>query len=56
MEKNAIVIFNAGLARYLLKQGYRIIDIKPCKEDKTKTFFVFKIEDGLLDIVDNYKK
>lgn len=56
MEEKTIVIFNPALARYLLKQGYRIIDIKANREDEKRTVFVFVVESGLLDIVDNYKK
>ncbi len=56
MEKTAITIFNPALARILLKQGYKIIDIKPNREDEAKTVFIFKIEDGILDFVKSYNK
>ena len=56
MEEKSIVIFNPALARNLLKQGYRIIDIKANREDEKRTVFVFKVEDGFMEYVDNYKK
>ena len=38
-------IFTAGVARWLLKRGNRVIDIKPDKQDKTKRKTVFIFED-----------
>ena len=35
-------IFTAGVARYLLKLGNPIYDIKPMKENRDKTIFVFE--------------
>lgn len=36
------IIFNAGVSRRLLKEDCKIIDIKPDKNDKNKTVFVFE--------------
>ena len=35
-------IFTAGVARYLLKLGNPIYDIKPDKKNKDKTIFIFE--------------
>lgn len=49
--KEAITIFTAAKARELLKYGYKIIDIKPNKYDKSnkRSVFVFENEKGLED-------
>ena len=51
MEKKTIVIFTANKARELLKDGFRIVDIKPDKSDPDgrKSVFVFEYEDGILN-------
>lgn len=38
------LIFNAGVARYLLRQGNPIVDIKPDKDSDNpyKTIFIFE--------------
>lgn len=36
-------IFTPYVARRLLKMGNPIVDIKPCKEDRNKTIFVFEV-------------
>ena len=36
-------IFTPYVARRLLKMGNPIVDIKPCKEDRNKTIFVFAV-------------
>lgn len=50
------IILQGDLARHLLKNGYQIVDIKPKKENPQSTVFVFKVEDGFFDILDNWKK
>ena len=35
-------IFTAGVARYLLKLGNQIYDIKPDKKNINKTIFIFE--------------
>ncbi len=47
MKRESILIFTAELAKKLLKLGYTIIDIKPNKENKERTVFVFKNSDEL---------
>lgn len=48
--KNAITIFTANLARELLHEGYKIIDIKPDRNDPDgkKSIFIFEFDGGIL--------
>lgn len=41
-KKEAKLVFNAGVARKLLKAGCQIIDIKQSRENADKTVFAFK--------------
>lgn len=36
------MIFTPYVARKLLRMGNSIIDIKPCKENRDKTIFIFE--------------
>ena len=51
MEKNTIIIFTANKARELLKDGFKVVDIKPDKTDLDgkRSVFVFEYADGILD-------
>lgn len=40
-------IFTPRIARYLLKRGNAIYDIKPDKNNKDKTVFVFELTEKL---------
>lgn len=42
MNKEYKLVFNAGVARKLLKMGVAIADIKADRTNKDKTVFVFK--------------
>ena len=42
MNKEYKLVFNAGVARKLLKMGVQIADIKADRTNKDKTVFVFK--------------
>lgn len=42
MNKEFKLVFNAGVARKLLKMGIAIADIKADRNNKDKTVFVFK--------------
>ena len=46
-EKSALVIYSGRTARYLLKKGYTIIDVKADKINNLKSVFVFKIENNI---------
>ena len=45
------LIFSAGVARWLIKRGHKIIDIKPDKKNRNyhKTIFVFEETKSLID-------
>ena len=51
MSNDVKLIFTGKLARYLLKQGYQIIDIKPNKDNSDRTVFIFKDCEGLKDSI-----
>lgn len=59
MEKKAITIFAANVARKLLKEGcFTLVDIKPDKTDLDgkRTVFVFKNENNIMDKIKEYKE
>lgn len=59
MEKKAITIFTANVARKLLKEGiFTLVDIKPDKTDPDgkRTVFVFKNENNIMDKIKEYKE
>ena len=45
-KKETKIVFEPQIARKLLKDGCQIIDIKPNKDDKKRTVFVFKNDDN----------
>ena len=47
--KNTKAIFSARTARQLLRLGNTIIDIKPNKENREKTVFIFRFDDKFKD-------
>lgn len=49
------LIFSPQIARYLLKRGFPITDIKPDKKDEKMTVFIFKYDDGLIEAIQDYK-
>ena len=57
MEKKAITIFTAKLARNLLKDGFTIVDIKPDRtdEDGKRSVFVFKKENNIEEVIKEYE-
>lgn len=48
------VIVNPAIARYLLTQGFTIIDIKPHKDRPRETVFIFQQKEGLVDAVTHF--
>lgn len=56
MEKKAITIFAANIARKLIKDNYTLIDIKPDRTDvdKKRTVFVFKNENDIIEKIKKY--
>ena len=49
-------IFTAGVARYLLKSGNPIYDIKPDKKNKEKTIFIFEETEKFMNDMASVKK
>lgn len=41
-------IFSPRVARYLLKEGNSIYDIKPNKDNKDRTLFIFHVTDKFI--------
>lgn len=58
MEKKTIIIFTANKARELLKDNFKMVDIKPDKSDPDgkRSVFVFEYEDGILDKIKRTQK
>lgn len=56
MDKKYIIICKAKVARELLKLGETIVDIKPHREVKNATVFVFKATDFIWEYLRKQKK
>lgn len=58
MEKKAITIFTANVARKLLKDGFVMVDIKPDKTDLDgkRSVFVFRNENNIMEKIKEYKE
>ena len=54
MTKDAKIIFSPQLANYLLACGFSIIKLKPKRDKENETIFVFRLEDGLYDSIENW--
>lgn len=54
MTNEVKLIFTAKLARYLLKRGYQIVDIKPNKDNPDRTVFIFIDCDGLKESIKEF--
>ena len=54
MTKDAKLIFSPQLANYLLACGFSIIKLKPNRDKENETVFVFRLEDGLYDSIENW--
>ena len=52
MKKN-ITVFNAGLAKKLIKMGYIVKDIKPNKNNPQKTVVFFDVTEEIKNIIKN---
>lgn len=57
---NDQLVIKGDLARKLLKRGYEIKDLKPKKNldgtyDYTRSIFVFKWKEGLLEAIESLK-
>lgn len=54
MTKDAKIIFSPQLANYLLACGFSIIKLKQKRDKENETVFVFRLEDGLYDSIENW--
>ena len=54
MTKDAKIMFSPQLANYLLACGFSIIKLKPKRDKENETVFVFRLEDGLYDSIENW--
>lgn len=54
MKKDAKIIFSPQLANFLLSRGYTIIKLKPKHEKPDETVFVFRLEEGLLESIEDW--
>ena len=50
------VIKSNRLARTLIQQGFKVVDIAPDKLDSKRSVFVFELSDELKLFLDNYRK
>ena len=50
------LVFSPMVAKYLLARNYTIIDIKPNKNNKEQTVFIFRNDNGLVDAIHDYKR
>jgi hypothetical protein len=46
-DVDSLVIYSGSTARYLLKMGYTVIDIKADKANKVKSVFIFRRENRI---------
>lgn len=52
--KDAKIIFSPQLANYLLSKGYTIIKLKPKHENENESVYVFNVEDGFYDAIEDW--
>lgn len=56
MEQEVRVITSAILAKKLLKEGYRITDLRPNRYDRKLSVFIFEYKDGMDTIIEKFKE
>ena len=54
MKKDSKIIFSPQLANYLLHHGFEIIKLKPKHGSPSETVFVFRLDDGLYDAIEDW--
>lgn len=50
------IVSEASVARKLLKDGYKIIDIKAKKDRPRESVFIFEVVPGLIEKIEEYKR
>ena len=48
------LIFSPQLAQWLLNDGFTIVDIKPKRDYPNETVFVFAVEDGFIESIQEW--
>lgn len=56
MKKDAKIIFSPQLANFLLLRGFTIIKLKPKHDAPNETVYVFRLDDGLLESIEDWMK
>lgn len=51
-----MLIFTSKLARQFIREGFKVTDIKPDKNDKRRTVFIFQDSPELKQKLDEYIK
>lgn len=54
MKDDAKIIFSPQLANFLLKRGFKIIKLKPKHGMPNETVFVFKVEMGMGECIEDW--
>lgn len=50
------VVQYPNVARKLVRDGYKIVDLKPKKENRSQTLYVFEVSEGFEDVFNEYMK
>ena len=56
MEEEFVSVFSPRVARNLIKSGVQVVDIKPFKEDSSRTIFIFKKNDEVMKEIHKKKE
>ena len=56
IDPKAKCIVASTMAKYLLKQGFKIIDLKPQRDDPKRTVFVFEDDGTIGEVMKNYNR
>ena len=54
LKRDAKIIFSPQLANFLLSRGHEIIKLKPKHEHPDETVYVFRLDDGLLESIEDW--
>ncbi len=56
IEKDAKLIFSPQLANYLLRSGFDIVKIKKKRNSEDEVVFVFRLQDNIQDVIDEWRQ
>ena len=54
VPENNKIVNDASISRKLLKDGYRIVDIKPKKGHERETVLIFRVEGDFMNMLSKY--